>query len=69
VVGVVSGGAAARAGIEAGDLIVGIDGSEVATAGDLTAALQASRSGDQVEVTWQASNGRTRQSTIELQST
>jgi S1-C subfamily serine protease len=68
VVGVVTGSAAAEAGVEAGDVIVGLDGAPVTTADDLTAALQSSASGDRVQLTWQASDGRMRRATVELQA-
>ncbi|MGZ4728708.1 MAG: S1C family serine protease [Acidimicrobiales bacterium] len=68
VVGVVSGSAADEAGLQAGDVIVGIDGSSVDSADQLTSALTSTRSGDQVELTWQATDGQSYQATVQLQS-
>lgn len=48
---VVAGGPSAAAGVEAGDVIVAADGSGVATAADLRAALDARKPGDELELT------------------
>ncbi|MGZ4759043.1 MAG: PDZ domain-containing protein, partial [Acidimicrobiales bacterium] len=64
----VSGSAADEAGLQAGDVIVGIDGSSVDSADQLTSALTSTRSGDQVELTWQATDGQSYQATVQLQS-
>ena len=68
VVGVVSGSAADEAGIVAGDVIIGVDGSAVDSADQLTTALGSTRSGDQVQLTWQASDGQDHRATVQLQS-
>ncbi len=68
VVGVVTGSAADEVGLQPGDVIVGIDGSSVDSADQLTSALGSTRSGDQVELTWQTADGRNRQATVQLQS-
>lgn len=68
VVGVVSGSAADEAGIVAGDVIVGVDGSSVESADQLTSALSSTQGGDQVQLTWQATDGRNHRATVELQS-
>jgi Do/DeqQ family serine protease len=47
---VVSGSAAEKAGIEVGDIIVGIDGSRVKSASDLRTTIGLKRSGDKVKV-------------------
>ena len=68
VVGVVSGSAADEAGITAGDVIIGVDGASVDTADQLTTALGSTQGGDQVQLTWQASDGQDHRATIQLQS-
>lgn len=47
---VVTGGPAARAGLEAGDIIVSLAGREITTTGDLFKALTEHRAGETVEV-------------------
>lgn len=47
---VVEGGPAARAGVQAGDVIVGLAGREVADGDDLRAALRERQSGEEVEL-------------------
>jgi len=68
IVGVISGSAADDAGLVAGDTIIGIDGTSVASADDLTTDLQSSASGDQVELTWETADGQTLQATVTLKS-
>jgi S1-C subfamily serine protease len=50
VAAVTPGSAADRAGLEVGDLIVGIDGTEVAGSPELAAAIQSHRPGDTVVI-------------------
>ncbi|NMR31449.1 PDZ domain-containing protein [Arthrobacter sp. SF27] len=50
VLSVVDGGPAAEAGLEPGDVIVGLGGEEIQTPEDLLAALRAHAPGDKVEV-------------------
>ncbi|QTG82305.1 S1C family serine protease [Arthrobacter crystallopoietes] len=50
VLSVVDGGPAAEAGLEPGDVIVGLGGEEIQTPEDLLAALRAHAPGDDVEV-------------------
>jgi S1-C subfamily serine protease len=57
VVGVASGGPADRGGLEPGDTIVSIDGTSIATADDLTAALGSHHPGDKVAVGWTDQSG------------
>ncbi|MGH2472666.1 MAG: S1C family serine protease [Candidatus Limnocylindria bacterium] len=52
VLDVVAGGPAARAGLEARDLIVSLDGAPVATLSDLQRSLGADRIGRSVELTY-----------------
>ena len=51
IVEVVKGGPADKAGLQAGDRIVSIDGSEVATQSDLGTLMQNHKAGDAIEIT------------------
>ena len=51
VVEVVKGGPADKAGLQAGDRIVSVDGSEVATQSDLGTLMQDHKAGDTIEIT------------------
>jgi len=62
---VVPGGPAASAGLRAGDLIVGVDGTTISTPADLTAALSSHKPGDSVQVTV-TSQGTQRTVTVKL---
>jgi len=68
IVGVVTGSAADEAGLQAGDVIIGLDDSPIDSADQLTTALGSTTSGDQVQLTWQAADGQSHQTTVELQS-
>src|SRR5262249_25672588 len=48
---IVSGSPAQKAGLKVGDVITAFDGKTVTSAGDLTAAVSASQSGEKVTVT------------------
>ena len=51
IVEVVKGGPADKAGLQAGDRIVSMDGSEVATQSDLGTLMQDHKAGDSIEIT------------------
>ena len=51
IVEVVKGGPADKAGLQAGDRIVSVDGSEVATQSDLGTLMQDHKAGDTIEIT------------------
>ena len=51
IVEVVKGGPADKAGLQAGDRIVSVDGSEVATQSDLGTLMQNHKAGDAIEIT------------------
>ena len=50
VVSVTDGAPAADAGIEEGDVLVSIGGSEIDEAGDVPAAIRSHRPGDEIEI-------------------
>lgn len=66
IAGTVEGSAAASAGLVAGDVITAVDGTSVADASALTAAVQAHESGDQVSVTWIDAAGASHTQTVTL---
>lgn len=68
VVGVEAGGAADRAGIEPGDVIVGFEGVEIRTSNDLVVEILARLPGDQVEIGVIGNDGKLRQVQVELGS-
>ena len=68
VVGVEAGGAADRAGIEPGDVIVGFEGVEIRTSNDLVVEILARLPGDQVEIGVIGNDGKLRQVEVELGS-
>jgi S1-C subfamily serine protease len=63
-----SGSGADSAGIQSGDVIVGIDGTSVGSASDLTHAMVKYSPGDQVSVEWVDSSGQSHTATVELGS-
>ena len=68
VVGVQSGSPAATAYLAAGDVIVSIDGSKVASPDDVVAALADHQPGDRVTVVWETSSGVSHHATVTLAS-
>jgi S1-C subfamily serine protease len=64
--GVVSGGAAASAGLAAGDVITSLNGRTISSAADLSAALVGANPGDQVAIAWTAQAGATHTATVTL---
>lgn len=66
VAGVVDGTPAAQAGLAAGDTITAVDGTAVADADALSAALAAHAPGDQVTLTWTATDGTAQTATVTL---
>ena len=66
VAGVVDGTPAAQAGLAAGDTITAVDGAAVADADALSAALAAHAPGDQVTLTWTATDGTAQTATVTL---
>jgi S1-C subfamily serine protease len=68
VSGVVPGGAAAQAGLAAGDTITGLDGRAVATPGALSAAIAGHRPGQTIQLTWTDQSGQSHTSSVVLGS-
>jgi S1-C subfamily serine protease len=66
VVKVHPGGAAAKAGIAAGDTIVKVGSTNITGVGDLTAALAGYKPGDKVQVTVKRADGSMRTVTVTL---
>ena len=64
--GVLDGTPAADAGLQAGDVITGIDGEPVDSADGLTAGLHGSQPGDEVTVDWTDASGTSRSATVTL---
>ncbi len=62
------GSGAESAGIQAGDVIVGIDGTSVGSASDLTHAMVKYSPGDKVSVEWVDSSGQSHTATVQLGS-
>ena len=63
---VVSGGAAAAAGLQAGDVITSLDGRSIASAADVSAALTGADPGDQVTIGWTDQSGVVHTATVAL---
>jgi S1-C subfamily serine protease len=68
VSGVKAGSGAQRAGVRAGDTIIEVDGNEITSPSDLTAALSGKTVGTQVDVIWQTASGDQQSATITLQA-
>jgi S1-C subfamily serine protease len=66
IVGVEAGTPADSAGLAAGDDIVSLGGSGVASASDLSAAIRSHRPGDRVEVDWVDQNGQQHSAAVQL---
>lgn len=67
VLHVTSGSAAAKAGLEAGDIITAIGGTEIEDTGDLSDTMDRHEVGDSVKITWTDTDGTTRTTTITLE--
>lgn len=65
---VIDGAPAASAGLAAGDTITAVDGSQISSSSDLTAALAQYKPGDTVNVTWIDSTGSSHSASVTLGS-
>ena len=63
---VVTGTAAASAGLQAGDVITGVDGQAIGSASDVGAALVGANPGDQVTIGWTDTSGAPHTATVAL---
>ncbi len=68
VSGVKAGSGAQQAGLRTGDVITAVDGTEITSPSDLTAALRGKTAGTSVDVSWQTSAGQQKHATITLQA-
>ena len=68
VAGALSGSAAERAGISAGDVITSVDGHPIGSASDLSSTLAGYAPGDRVTVTWTTTDGTGESATVTLGS-
>jgi putative serine protease PepD len=68
IVNVTSGSPAGNAGLQSGDIIVGLDGHQISSMSDLAAAVRTRQPGDQVTVTY-VRKGEERETTVTLGKT
>jgi putative serine protease PepD len=68
IVDVTAGSPAGNAGIQSGDIIVGLDGHQISSMSDLAAAVRTRQPGDQVTVTY-VRKGEQRETTVTLGKT
>ena len=66
IAGVVSGSAAAKAGLGAGDTITAVDGKAVSSPSTLSTLMGTHRPGDQVRLSYTTSSGQSRTITVTL---
>jgi S1-C subfamily serine protease len=64
--GVVTGTPAAAAGLVAGDIITGVDGTSITAPSDLTSALAGHTPGQQITVTWVDGSGASQSAAVTL---
>ncbi len=65
---VVSGGAAADAGLAQGDVITAIDGQTISSAGTISQIVAHDRPGQSIQITWTDQSGTSHTSSVTLQS-
>jgi S1-C subfamily serine protease len=63
---IVAGSPAARAGLQAGDVITAVDGHKIAAASDLTTQLRGHQPNDRVSLTWTDQSGSSHTATVTL---
>jgi len=68
IAGVVSGSAAAKAGLRAGDLITGVDGDAITSASGLSSVMTGHKPGDQIRLRYTDGSGRSHSITVTLGS-
>jgi S1-C subfamily serine protease len=68
VAGVVSGSAAAQAGLAEGDVITAVAGHTIASSTDVSSALAAHHPGDKISLSWTDQSGQSQTATVTLGS-
>jgi S1-C subfamily serine protease len=68
VAGVVSGSAAAQAGLTQGDVITSVAGHTIASSTDVSSALAAHHPGDKISLSWTDQSGQSQTATVTLGS-
>ena len=66
IAGALDGSAAADAGLQQGDTITSLDGTQISSASDLRAAIAAHHAGDSVRITWTTQDGQQQSATVTL---
>ena len=66
IAGVVDGEAAAKAGLEAGDVITAVDGKSISSAEDLSEAIGSHDTGDTITIAWTDTSGDSHTATVTL---
>jgi S1-C subfamily serine protease len=68
IAGVTPGGAAATAGLAAGDVITSVDGQSLSSASTLSRIIGSDKPGQSIQVAWTDANGASHTTTVTLQS-
>jgi len=68
VAGVLSGSAAAQAGLAEGDVITSVAGHTIASSTDVSSALAAHHPGDKISLSWTDQSGQSQTATVTLGS-
>ena len=66
IAGVVDGAPAAQAGLAAGDVITGVDNTQVSSSTDLSTALASHKAGDSVRISWTDQSGQSHSANVTL---
>jgi len=66
IAGVVDGTPAAQAGLAAGDVITGVDNTQVSSSSDLSTALASHKAGDSVRISWTDQSGQSHSANVTL---
>ena len=66
IAGVVDGTPAAQAGLAAGDVITGVDNTQVSSSADLSTALASHKAGDSVRISWTDQSGQSHSANVTL---
>jgi S1-C subfamily serine protease len=68
VAGVVSGSAAANAGLQQGDVITSVNGHTISSTSDLDSIMGQTHVGDHLTIGWQDSSGQSHSANVTLTS-